>query len=518
MMMMPRRGRAQTAYFFEELPFSETEQDLIRLNPFSETPAPVLWPGNLYEPLSQHPQFYNVNDVFELIQRGKPARHPLTRREPVHVDELHPILYPDADVERYINTVKLLNERLKDGAERNALFHEVWRDMEAYLKHHSNISSDRQAEIAQSLKRVFENSSSRVFKRGRDHSSLEAEEHAASLRDEELEADEEDESSSDEGSRIEQNIITMSRRVSGMQIVLREDCIRLRKDPRVYVWRRDACLLEQPSIFDLCDPGFLWYRRSIFKESMSNSYELRVQPRGYANGYADCERDYQQANLLADRFATLRAILYPTGTYNWNMPFLQGKTIKVFKNLFTDLSRRNVNLSPSLHMSARNGILSPETIRRILKKRFFTNLSGSLIRDGGPRYYIVNPLKPFELISVVSRRLNEADRNRLRRRWRNSVEVATILLTIAKRVIPAFVTMTAEQICHDINARHLFRHHRRTDRYKLKSEERLEQQGEEFSDFEGQSLLQLMHNQEQMIDEHTITLDLRQYWENVRNI
>ena len=516
MMMMPRRGRAQTAYFFEELPFSETDHDVISLNTFSDTPTPVLWPGNKDEDPSLHPRFYDVSDVFELIQRSKPARHPLTRREPVHIHELHPILYPGADLERYLNTVKLLCERLKSGPEREALFNEALGDLDAYFKpHHSEdaIHDTKKKEIIERLRGEFEQMPSRAsFKRGRDSSSTE----------------EEDESSSDDGSdttgganRVadEQSEISeiIRRQLISKQNALLLECHRSGQNPSVYVWRRDAWLLETPFIFNICNPANLWTIRSNFAYKMGDTYELRVQPQGYANEYADYERDYQQANLLADRFAMLRAILYPVGIRDWNMPFLQDETIEVFENLFTDLSRRNVNLSPSLRMEVVNNIPSRETIQEILNKRFFTDLSGFLIHDGGPRYYIVNPSRPSELVNEVGYRLNIEDRNRLRRRWRTSVEVATILLTIARRVIPAFVTMTAEQIHNNINAGRLFRYNPRTNMYKLNHEEKLLDFGYRFSDFRDRSLLQSMLDQERMRDEDRISLCLQRYCENLRN-
>ena len=493
--MMPRRGRAQTAYFFEKLPFNETDHDPIRMNTLPDTPAPVLWPGNKEEDPSLHPQFYDVSDVFELMQRNRRARHPLTQREPVHVDELHPILYPGADLERYLNTVKLLCERLKPGPEREALFNEARSDLDAYFKPDIG-SHDRQEKIIERLRGEFEHMPLRVFKRERDDSSS----------DEELVIDQED-----------QDILEMRTNFIQMQSHSREECNRSGEDPRVYVWRRDAWLLEQPSIFDICNPEILWAIRSNFERSMGDTYELRVQPYAYANGYANYERDYQQANLLADRFATLRVILYPTGINDWNMPFLQDKTIEVFKNLYADLSRRNVNLSTSLHMSERNEIPSPETIRHILNERFFTNLSGSLIRDGGPRYYIVNPLSPFQLVNEVTNRLNLANRNMLRERWRTSEEVAAILLTIAQRVIPAFVTMTPRQISDDINEEELFEFNASTNKYMLKSEERLRQQRVRFSDFEGRHLLDMIKNQEEMRDEFGMSLVLQVYLQHLRN-
>ena len=173
------------------------------------------------------------------------------------------------------------------------------------------------------------------MKRGRDDSSS----------DEELVIDQED-----------QDILEMRTDFIHMQRDLREECNRSGEDPRVYVWRRDAWLLEQPSIFDICDPEILWTIRSSFKRSMGDAYDLKIQPYESENGYPSYEI-FQQANLLADRFATLCVILYPTGINDWNMPFLQDSTIEVFQNLYTDLSRRNVNLSPSLRMSAINRFL-----------------------------------------------------------------------------------------------------------------------------------------------------------------
>ena len=154
-------GRAQTANFFEKLPFSGTDHDPNSMNTLSDTPAPVLWPGNKDEDPSLHPQFYNVSNVFELMQRSRRARHPLTQREPVHIHELHPILYPGADLERYLNTVKLLCERLKPGPEREALLNETLSDLDAYFK--SDIAShDRQEEITQRLRGEFEHMPLRV--------------------------------------------------------------------------------------------------------------------------------------------------------------------------------------------------------------------------------------------------------------------------------------------------------------------------------------------------------------------
>ena len=264
---MPRRGRAQTAYFFEKLPFSETDHDPNSMNTLSDTPAPVLWPGNKDEDPSLHPYFYNLADAIELMQRSRRARHPLTRREPVHIHELHPILYPGADLERYLSTVRLLCERLKQGSERDALLSEACTDLNAYLKHHhSEIPKYKQENIIQSLQSEFEKLPWRVFKRERDSSPAEVE-------DEELE--------------IYQNIIQMTTELVDKQNALREECNRLGQDPRVYVWRRDAWLLGQRWIFDICEPEFLWIRRSSFKRSMGDTYRLRIEPNGYANGYAN---------------------------------------------------------------------------------------------------------------------------------------------------------------------------------------------------------------------------------------
>ena len=95
------------------------------------------------------------------------------------------------------------------------------------------------------------------MKRGRDDSSS----------DEELVIDQED-----------QDILEMRTNFIQMQSHSREECNRSGEDPRVYVWRRDAWLLEQPMIFDICNPEILWAIRSNFKESMGDAYELRVQP------------------------------------------------------------------------------------------------------------------------------------------------------------------------------------------------------------------------------------------------
>ena len=77
----------------------------------------------------------------------------------------------------------------------------------------------------------------------------------------------------------------------------------------------------------------------------------------------------------------------------------------------------------------------------------------------------------------MTNRLNPADRNMLRERWRtseDSEEVAAILLTIAERVIPAFVTMTPEQISYHINQGYLFEFNASTNEYMLKSEQTFE--------------------------------------------
>ena len=117
----------------------------------------------------------------------------------------------------------------------------------------------------------------------------------------------------------------------------------------------------------------------------------------------------------------------------------------------------------------------------------------------------------------MTNRLNPADRNMLRERWRTSEEVAAILLTIAQRVIPAFVTMTPRQISDDINEEELFEFNASTNKYMLKSEERLRQQRVRFSDFEGRHLLDLIKNQEEMRDEHIISQELQEYWQYLRN-
>ena len=198
----------------------------------------------------------------------------------------------------------------------------------------------------------------------------------------------------------------------------------------------------------------------------------------------------------------------------WSNRGTWDSTIKVFQNLFTDLSRRNVDLSPSLRMSARNNILSLETIREILNQRFFTNFSGFLIRDGGLRYYIADPTRPSHLVSAVSKRLNLANRNMLRERWRTSEEVAAILLTIAQRVIPAFFTMTPRQISNHINEDDLFEFNVDTNMYKLWSDERIIlHYNYRFSDFEGQRLLALINEQEEMRDGVQISSDLNDYWQ-----
>ena len=236
---------------------------------------------------------------------------------------------------------------------------------------------------------------------------------------------EEDESSSNEELVTDQDILQMRTNFIQMQRGLRYNCNFYRREPRVDVWRRDAWLLEQRSIFDICNPEILWTMRSNFKHfkhSMGDTYELIDQPYAYANGYADCEI-FQQANLLADRFATLRAILYQRATHNWNMPFLQ------------DASR----------------------------------------------------------------------------------EVAAILLTIAQRVIPAFFTMTPEQIRNHIDYENLFEFDASTNKYRLKSEETLKEQGKTFSDFEGQRLLYLTNEQEEMRDEYSISQVLEDYLRHLRN-
>ena len=129
----------------------------------------------------------------------------------------------------------------------------------------------------------------------------------------------------------------------------------------------------------------------------------------------------------------------------------------------------------------------------------------------------MNPLSPTQLVNEVTNRLNPADRNMLRERWRTSEEVAAILLTIAQRVIPAFVTMTPEQISDDINQGYLFEFNASTNEYMLKSEQILEEQEVRFSDVEGRHLLDLINKQEEMCDEHIISRELHEYLQYLRN-
>ena len=108
----------------------------------------------------------------------------------------------------------------------------------------------------------------------------------------------------------------------------------------------------------------------------------------------------------------------------------------------------------------------------------------------------------------------------LRERWRtseDSEEVAAILLTIAERVIPAFVTMTPEQISYHINQGYLFEFNASTNEYMLKSEQILEEQEVRFSDVEGRHLLDLINKQEEMCDEHIISRELHEYLQYLRN-
>ena len=132
---MPR-----TALYFEAPPFDENDKeqiDPITQLAFADIEAPVILPASDVEnALTRPTMFFNADEAIEWINRR--GTHPIYTDDHTFIQDMHPILYPDANFQRYKRAVSKICENLVPGRYRNQFLDEVRNDMEKFTSNFIN--------------------------------------------------------------------------------------------------------------------------------------------------------------------------------------------------------------------------------------------------------------------------------------------------------------------------------------------------------------------------------------------